>query len=203
MMTINQIRLGMRAKYMMPDITIRDQGRFAEASHQSMMRLNKKCELLSLNHLIAEKLADSELIEKLYPKLSASSTYKRQPDLEEIITELTKERGKRKTRSILYIEYRAINPNTAVSKTHFFRIVNTALKRCKLSMKQLHVAGDVLYIDYAGTQIYYMYKAKKIWVKIFIAVLGASKKMFAWATYGEKTEHWIDGITRAFAYLTA
>jgi len=201
MITLGQIREGIRAKYFLPEITIRVQGTLAGTSHQSMMRLNNRCRNMNIDHLVAESLSDSELLKKLYPRIVQPVSNKRQPDLDAIVTELTKSRGKRKTRTVLYLEYRAVNPSTALSRTHFFRAVNKVLKRCKLSMKQLHVAGDVVYIDYAGRQVFYRKSGNKIWCKVFVAVLGASKKLFAWATYGEKTEHWIDGMARMFVYF--
>ena len=201
MMNINQIRSGIRAKHFLPNATIREQGRFAGASHQSMLRLNKRCSALSLDYTTVESLSDSELIEKLYPATSQPTKSKRQPVLNEILKELTKARGKRKSRTVLYLEYVSKDPETALSRTHFFRITRKALKRCKLSMRQFHAAGEVLYIDYAGTKVFYLSAGIKVWVKIFVAVLGASKKIFAWATYGEKTQHWIDGMTRTCTYL--
>lgn len=51
------------------------------------------------------------------------------------------------------------------------------------------------------TQVFYMESGKKTWVKVFVAVLGASKKLFALATYGERTAHWIDGMTEMFNYF--
>ena len=67
-------------------------------------------------------------------------------------------------------------------------------------MRQHHVAGEHMYIDYAGTQVFYKEKGEKVWVKVFVAVLGASKKIFAFATEGEKTVHWIEGMTKAVEY---
>jgi transposase len=201
MISLNQIRTAIRSKYYIPDLTIRAQGDLVGASHQTMMRINKRCDNSNINHPIAETLSDSELVQKLYPHNNCPVSYKRPPDTKEIVCELTKARGKRKTRTVLYLEYVAIEPATALSRTHFFRIINKVLKHCKLSMKQLHAAGDVIYIDYAGTKIYYMKAGEKVWVKVFVAVLGASKKLFAWATYGEKTQHWIDGMVRAFDYF--
>jgi len=199
-MNISQIRSAIRAKFFSPAITIRQQGRVAKASHQSMLRLNQRCDNLAMDYPTIESLNDSELVNKLYPALVEPARQKRQPDIDAILTELTKPRGKRKSRTVFYLEYVAENPQTALSRTHFFRIVRKALKRCKLTMRQLHVAGEVVYIDYAGTKAYYYLNGKKIWVKFFVAVLGSSQKMFAWATYGEKTEHWIDGMTHMFEY---
>jgi transposase len=88
-----------------------------------------------------------------------------------------------------------------MSKTQYYRLVNAVLKKIKFTMRQHHVAGEVVYIDYAGTQVHYLQGGKKVGVKIFVAVLGASKKLFAFATHGEKTFHWIDGMTRMFQYF--
>ncbi|MBA6337498.1 IS21 family transposase [Colwellia sp. BRX8-7] len=198
MMTINQIRSGIRAKYFLPFSTIREQGHLAGASHQSMMRLNKRCKQNELDYSVAETLSDSDLLNRLYHLPKSVNSNKRQPDVEHIVSALTKPRGKRKTRTVLFLEYVAQHPETALSRTHFFRCVRKMLKRSKLTMRQLHVAGEVVYIDYAGTKVFYLASGKKVWVKVFVAVLGASKKIFAWTTYGEKTQHWIDGMTRMF-----
>lgn len=201
MLVINKIRGAIRAKFIQKDITIRTQAQIAEISHQSAMRVNKRCYKYGVDHEIALDLTDTQLVRKLYPNLIDRQHTKRLPDLNTIIQELTKSRGKQKTRTVLYLEYRAQDPDTALSRTHFFRLVNQEFKRCKITMKQWHVAGEIAYIDYAGRQVFYMKSGKKVWVKVFLAVLGASKKIFAFATYGEKTMHWIDGMTRMFAYF--
>lgn len=200
MLNINQIRSAIRAKFFMPTISIRVQAGLSGASHQSMLRINERCEENKVNHLIADTLTDSVLIKKLYPESTRHFSEKRQIDIEEVLFELTKPRGKRKTRTLLYLAYVAKDPSTAMSRTHFFRIVRQCLKGAKLSMRQLHAAGDVVFVDYAGTKVFYMEKGKKVWVKVFVAVLGASKKIFAWATIGEKTQNWLDGMTRMFDY---
>lgn len=201
MISIKALRLAIRAKYHMPHLTIRQQAAYASSSHQSAMRTNRRCEDANITHPEAEKLTDTELFQKLYPSINKRKSCKRQPNITEIIQDRTKSRGKRKSISVLFLEYVAENPSTAMSRTHFFRVVNKAMKRCKLSMRQLHAAGEVIYVDYAGTRTYYMNRGNKVWVKIFVAVLGASKKIFAWATYGEKTEHWLDGMVRMFDYF--
>jgi transposase len=201
MISIKAIRLAIRAKYHMPHLTIRQQGEFAGASHQSIMRINRRCEDAKISQPQAETLSDSELMQKLYPSINTRKSNKRHPNITEIVKERTKSRGKRKSISVLFLEYVAENPSSAMSRTHFFRLINKIMKRCKLSMRQLHAAGEVIYVDYAGTRAYYMNSGNKVWVKIFVAVLGASKKIFAWATYGEKTEHWLDGMVRMFDYF--
>lgn len=199
MMNVSTIRAAVRAKFVKPTITVREQAAFAGASPTSTHRLNKRCQKLRINHLVLEQLNNMEVFEALQ-YTSQRTSNKREPDYNEALKELSKARGKRKTRTVLYLEYRAIDPSTALSKTQFFRKLNKVMKRVKIVMKQHHVAGEHMYIDYAGTQVFYKEKGEKVWVKVFVAVLGASKKIFAFATEGEKTAHWIDGMTRAVEY---
>lgn len=201
MIPVIQARSAIRVIDVFPNGSIRKLGQLVGVSHQTMMRLKKRCIRADVTHEEAEQLTDTELKQKLYPTITENNSYKRQPDVEYIVVELTKPRGKGKTASVLYLEYVAKDPGTAMSRSHFFRIVNKSLKRTKLVMKQLHVAGEVVYIDYAGHKIYYYSGNKKVWVRVFVAVLGASKRVFAYATYGEKTLHWIDGMSRMFNFF--
>lgn len=199
MLSPNQIRAGIRAKYVLPHITVRQQAGMAMASPSSMMRLNKRCEKYRLDHVLAQQLNDKQLVEFVFPNLLQDS--KNRPlDLPYIIKERIQPKGKRKSLTVLYLEYQAEDPTTAMSYSQFCRTVQKALKRCKLSMKQLHAAGEVVFIDYAGTKVYYNLEGEKIWVKVFVAVLGASQKIFAFATPGETTADWIEAMRRMFAY---
>lgn len=169
MLQPNQIRAAIRAKCVLPNVTTRMQADFAAASSASMVRLNKRCVKHGVDHLLAEQLNDDQLIELLYPDISKDTT-KRAPNIQYIVQQRTKTKGKRKSLTVLYIEYQAEEPCTAMSYSHFCRIVKKVLKRCKISMKQLHAAGEVVFIDYAGTKVRYNAKGEKVWVKVFVAV---------------------------------
>jgi transposase len=196
MIQVNTIRAVVRAKFVKPAITVREQAKFAGASPSATYRLNKRCVKFKVDHPLLEQMNDSQVKEAL--RLESPRVHnKREPDYNYAIKELSKSRGKRKTRTVMFLEYNAINPSTALSKPHYFRKLNKVMKRVKIVMKQHHVAGETMYIDYAGTQVFFTKKGSKVWVKVFVAVLGASKKIFAFATEGEKTVHWITGMTNA------
>lgn len=200
MMNVSTIRNIVRAKFVKPDITIRDQAAITGASPSATFRLNKRCNKLNIDHMLLEQLNNQEVFEALLYTRQRESN-KREPDYNEALQELSKARGKRKSRTVLYLEYRAIDTATALSKTQYFRKLNKVMKRVKIVMKQHHSAGETMFIDYAGTKVFYMVDGEKVWVKVFVAVLGASKIMFAFATEGEKTVHWVEGMTRAFKYF--
>ena len=67
MLQPNQIRAAIRAKCVLPDITIRKQAEFANVSPSSMVRLNKRCEKYDVDHLLAEQLNDDALVKLLFP----------------------------------------------------------------------------------------------------------------------------------------
>jgi transposase len=199
MMPVTTIRAAVRAKFVMPHITVREQARIAGASPSATHRINKRCERYGVDHPLLEQFNDTEAKEAL--RIESKRIHdKREPDYNKALQELGKPRGKRKSRTILFLEYQAEDPSTALSKSQYFRKLNKVMKRLKIVMKQHHAAGETLYIDYCGTQVFYTDNGEKVWVKVFVAVLGASKKIFAFATAGEKTIHWIDGMTRAVEY---
>ena len=151
MLKPNQIRTALRAKFVLPEITVRKQADLATASPSSMLRLNRRCRKYDVDHLLAEQLNDKELINLLFPDVSKNEI-KRGVNIQKIVEERTKPKKQRKSLTVLYLEYKAENPNSAMSYSHFCRTVKNILKRCKLSMKQLHAAGEIVYIDYAGTK---------------------------------------------------
>lgn len=71
-------------------------------------------------------------------------------------------------------------------------------KRLKRSMRQIHRAGEKLFVDFAGPTLPLTNGGH---AHVFVAALGASSYTFACATAGEKTEHWVDGMTRALTYI--
>jgi len=193
------VREIIRIKTIFPKMSNRKVAKLVDRSHQTVGRVVEKAGRLGLNHAVAMQFKDKELEEALYPKVYGLETNRREPDYDEHFKQSLKNNGKSKT--VLYLEYRAENPETALSKSQYFSKVRKYLKKCRLAMRQQHLAGEVVYIDYAGTKVSFEKDGKKVWLKIFIGVLGASKKIFAFATPGERTIDWINGINNMFTYL--
>lgn len=199
MLPTNTIREIIRIDSIFPMMSDRKKAEIAKCSHQSVGRLRKKLKKLAINHLIASQFKDKELLEALYPKACGAESNYREPNYDEHYKQSTLKKGKSKT--ILYLEYRAEDPKTALCKSQYFAKVRKYMKKYRLAMRQQHFAGEVVYIDYAGTKVFYNKNGKKVWLKVFVGVLGASKKVFAFATPGERTIDWINGIKRMFVYF--
>ena len=66
-----------------------------------------------------------------------------------------------------------------------------------------HVAGEKLFVDYAGTTMQVIDGAtgEVIEVQLFVAVLGASSYTYAEATWTQGLADWIGSHTRTFAFI--
>ena len=71
------------------------------------------------------------------------------------------------------------------------------------SMRQVHRAGEKLFIDYAGQTVPIVDPDTGLVrdAHIFVAVLGASNYTYARATWGETQSDWLQGLTQAFAFI--
>ena len=69
--------------------------------------------------------------------------------------------------------------------------------------RQTHVAGERLFVDYAGTTLEVIDGASGgvITAQLFVAALGASNHTYAEATWTQGLADWIGSHTRAFAFF--
>ena len=76
--------------------------------------------------------------------------------------------------------------------------------RRKVTMAQVHRAGETMYVDYAGTTVPVCPPGCEPWdAQIFSAMLGASSYSHAEASRGQDLESWIGSHVRALAFLPA
>lgn len=76
-------------------------------------------------------------------------------------------------------------------------------KRQKRSMRQIHWAGEKLFIDYCRPTVAVIDGAsgEARQAQVFVAVLGASSYTFAEATWSQSLPDWIGSHQRAFAFF--
>jgi transposase len=85
----------------------------------------------------------------------------------------------------------------------FLMAVDTWLGRRGLVMRQVHLAGDKLFVDYSGKKAHLFDAAtgEVTDVELFVAALGASNLTYAEATYTQRGPDWIASHVRAFEYI--
>ena len=151
---------------------------------------------------LPDDLGDEALEARLYPSSSAADAIKAQrpqPDWPAIHRELQR---KGVTLQLLWEEHRAAYPG-GHGYSRFCELYRTWEGRLSPTMRQTHVAGERLFVDYAGTTLEVIagMTGEVIAVQLFVAALGASNYTYAEATWTQGLSDWIDSHTRAFAFF--
>lgn len=106
------------------------------------------------------------------------------------------------TLELLHEEYRQQHPD-GFGYTTFCERYREWLARRGLVMRQVHVAGDAMFVDYSGKRPSIIDPAtgEVIAVELFVAVLGASNYTYAEATRSQRGPDWIASHVRALAFF--
>jgi len=105
------------------------------------------------------------------------------------------------TLELLHLEYLERYPD-GYRYTRFCDLYRRWLARRRLSMRQVHRAGDKCFVDYAGQKprLIDPSTGEVRAVELFVAVLGASNYTYAEATRTQQVPDWIASHTRAVAF---
>lgn len=146
-----------------------------------------------------ELLSEEALEARLYGVDVPVSKPRPLPDYSWVHTEL---RRAGVTLQLLHLEYLEAHP-AGYRYTQFCEHYQRWVGRQKRSMRQVHRAGEKLFVDYAGQKPHYVdgKSGEVIEVELFVAALGASNYTFAEATRSQKGPDWIASHVRAFEFL--
>jgi transposase len=118
-----------------------------------------------------------------------------QPDYGRLHQEL---RRKGMTLMLLWEEYRADHADRQTyAYSQFCDNYRRFARQLKRSMRQIHRAGEKLFIDYAGPTIALTDGSR---AHIFVAAMGASSYTFACATPRETMADWLESTARALSF---
>jgi transposase len=103
------------------------------------------------------------------------------------------------TLQLLWLEYREQHPD-GYGYSRFCDLNREWEKRVSPTMRQTHIAGEKMFVDYAGTklQVIDWTTGEMLTAELFVAVLGASSLTYAEATWTQSLPDWIGAHTRAF-----
>jgi len=165
----------------------------------------KRCNTAELSSPIElENMDDDTLYTKLYPesKTYSTSPSKIMPNFEIVHLELKQRKKSEVTLMLLWEEYKEINP-TGYEYTQFRVHYNRYKKKLNPSMRQVHIAGDRVFVDYSGITVA-IHNAKTGEVEkaqLFVAVLGASGYTFAHASLSQKQEDFINSHVLCYHFF--
>jgi transposase len=145
-----------------------------------------------------QAIDDDELEARLYPSVVAAGA-RAEPDCVWIHRERHRPGV---TLELLHHEYLEKHPN-GLRYTTFCDRYRAWLDRRGLVMRQVHIAGDKLFVDYSGKKAHLVDAAtgEVTDVEVFVAALGASNLTYAEATYTQRGPDWIASHVRAFEYI--
>jgi transposase len=149
---------------------------------------------------LPEGLTDETLELQLYPPSAvAARDCRPQPDWAAAHREL---RRPGVTLQLLWEEHRAVHPD-GYGYSRYCELYRAWEARLSPTMRQNHVAGERMFVDYAGTtlEVIDASSGEVMTAQLFVAVLGASNYTYAEATWTQGLSDWIGSHTRTFAFM--
>jgi transposase len=148
------------------------------------------------------EMSDSALETTLFAAAGTKQGHRRhaEPDWAEIHRELKR---KHVTLTMLWDEYIERCPE-GYRYSRFCELYRGWASRLSVTMRQAHIGGDKLFVDYAGDTVPVIVDRLTGRVRpaqIFVAAMGASNFTYAEATWTQALADWIGAHTRAFAAL--
>jgi transposase len=148
----------------------------------------KRATAAGIDGTTATTLDEAELLARLKPSggTPRQSSFTA-PDFASIHQGL---KHKSVTLQLLWEDYRDQCPGRAYRYTSFCVQYRAFARRLKRSMRQVHRAGEKLFVDYAGQTVAVIYptSGEIRRAQVFVAVLGASNYTYAEATWTQTVE---------------
>lgn len=154
---------------------------------------------LGLDWTAIEALDDEALDERLFGPRITSHDPRPLPDPASLHVEL---RRPGVTLQLLHLEYLEHHPD-GYRYTKFCDVYRAWLDQRAPTMRQVHAAGDKMFVDYAGKKPHYVERAtgEVVEVELFVAVLGASSYTYAEATRTQRLADFTASNARAFTFF--
>jgi transposase len=151
---------------------------------------------------LPEDITDEMLEARLYPSataIAAMTARRPQPDWPTIHREL---RRPGVTLQLLWEEHRGTHPD-GYGYSRYCELYRAWECRLSPTMRQVHVAGERMFVDYAGTVLEVMdgTTGEVHSCQLFVAVLGASNYTYVEATSTQRLIDWIGSHVRAFIFF--
>jgi transposase len=182
----------------------------AQLSHEKIARavglskgaVNKYVSLAQAQGLswpLPEGMDEAALQARLYPPREASTRFA-EPDYPRLHQELKR---KGVTLQLLWSEYMSAHGERALRYSQFCHRYRQWRAQQKRSMRQVHRAGEKLFIDYCGPTVAIVdpTTGELRQAQVFVAVLGASSYTYAEATWTQSLPDWIASHQRAFQFF--
>lgn len=194
--SMRKIREVLRLKYEL-GLSQREIAISCVVSKTCVHRYIQRAQQIELTWPLPETLDDKELECLLFPsELKLQHT---PPDWSNIHQEMKR---KGVTLDLLWSEYQSREPN-GISYSRFCQLYRDFKQTLEPVMRQVHKAGEKLFVDYAGLTIPWIdpTTSEIFEAQIFVAVLGASNYTYVEATRSQSLVDFIGSHVRTFEFL--
>jgi transposase len=173
--------------------------RTLQVSNGAVNSYLQRARVAGLTWPLPDSLDDDALERLLFPPAHPKADARPGPDWTYVEREL---RRRGVTRALLWEEYRAAHPD-GFGYSWFCEQYEAWKARARPTMRQTHLAGEKLFVDFAGDTIAVVDPAtgRARAVKLFVAALGASNYTYAEACESETLSDWIGAHVHLFAAL--
>jgi len=199
-LSMRQLREILRLK-LQANLSVRQIQRSLRISVGAISKVLNKATDQGIDWSTVAELDDVQLADRFYPRADTrKSTHFEMPDWREVHQELSR---KGMTKHLLWEEYTQQYPNRSYSYPQYCHHYQTWQKKQRRSMRQVHRAGEKLFVDYAGQTVPVVSGAtgEIRLAQIFVAVMGTSNYTFAEATWTQTQADWLGSHVRAFEFL--
>jgi len=161
----------------------------------------KRATEANLGWPLPDDMDDTALERALFPnQIAPARAGYVEPDYAAMHSELSKSGV---TKQLLWEEYRQAHGDNGYQYSQYCQRYRDWVKTLKRSMRQIHKAGEKLFIDYCGPTmpIVNPETGECNNAQVFVAVWGASNYTYAEATRSQKKADWIQSHINAFEFF--
>ncbi len=182
-------------------VSLREIGRTVGVARSTVQDALKRAAAADLSWPLPAEMTETVLEERLFARAGVKVGQRRrpEPDWAQLAREL-KRPGV--TLSILWEEYRADHPD-GYGYSRFCDLFREFEHRLSPTMRQHHVAGDKVFVDYSGKKLAIVdpLSGEIGEAEIFVGVLGASNFTYAEASRSQQLADWIGAHVRMFRFF--
>jgi transposase len=199
--TMREVREVLRLKFV-GGVPTREIARRIGVAASTVRAMLRRFDAAGLNWPLPEEMTDAVLEARLFANAGTKQGHRRhdEPDWAAIQRELKR---KYVTLQILWDEYIEREPQ-GYRYSRFCELYRSWEAKLPVTMRQTHVGGDKLFVDYAGDTVPVVVDRLTGEIRraqIFVAVMGASNFTYVEATWTQGLADWIGAHTHAFAAI--
>lgn len=171
-------------------------------SRSTVAEYLKRAEAAGLLWPLPPGWSEAELEARLFVAPDPSDAARPRPDWSEVHREMKARRRTGVTLQLLWLEYKDVHPD-GLQYSQFCDLYRRWRGRLDRVLRQDHIAGEKVFVDYAGQTVPVIDRTtgEVREAQIFVGVLGASSYTYAEACWSQELAPWTAAHVRMFEYF--